>query len=407
MITTTLRKISEYTARGVSPKYVETDGLLVLNQKCVRNQKISLSPARQTDKNKKFTSDKKLKLHDILINSTGVGTLGRVAQLSKELDATVDSHITIFRSLDYSEALGIKICKKYIGYAIREKENEIEALGKGATGQTELSKDSILDGIKIKIPNEFEEQNKIASVLSAYDDLIENNEKRIKILEEMAQLLYGEWFVKFKFPGWEKVKMVDSGSEFGLIPEGWEVKKLGAIAKEIRDSIDPKILDHETPYVGLEHIPRKNISLSDWGRASDVNSSKLKFSAGDILFGKIRPYFHKVVSAPIQGISSSDTVIIRANKNECQALILMCVSNESFVSYATNNSHGTKMPRADWKSMSKYLMVIPDEKTLCDFSLRVNEVIKYINILMFQNRKLFQLRDLLIPELVSGKRELK
>ena len=67
-------------------------------------------------------------------------------------------------------------------------------------------------------------QHKIASILSAYDDLIENNTRRIKILEEMAQIIYNEWFVKFRFPGHENVKMVES--ELGMIPEGWEVKKL-------------------------------------------------------------------------------------------------------------------------------------------------------------------------------------
>ena len=72
-------------------------------------------------------------------------------------------------------------------------------------------------------------QKNIASVLSTYDDLIENNEKRIKTLEEMAQLLYTEWFVKFKYPGHEKVKMVVSGTEYGKISEGWKVKKLGEI----------------------------------------------------------------------------------------------------------------------------------------------------------------------------------
>ncbi|MEI7920138.1 MAG: restriction endonuclease subunit S [bacterium] len=66
-------------------------------------------------------------------------------------------------------------------------------------------------------------QQRIAFILSTYDDLIENNTRRIKILEEQAQLIYKEWFMKFKFPGWEKVKMVDSGTELGKIPEGWSI----------------------------------------------------------------------------------------------------------------------------------------------------------------------------------------
>ncbi|MDP3794354.1 MAG: restriction endonuclease subunit S, partial [bacterium] len=83
-----------------------------------------------------------------------------------------------------------------------------------------------LDELVIEIPPS-PTQKQIADVLSAYDDLIENNTKRIKILEQMAQAIYKEWFVYFRFPGHEKVKMIDSKTEFGKIPEGWGVKKLG------------------------------------------------------------------------------------------------------------------------------------------------------------------------------------
>lgn len=130
-------------------------------------------------------------------------------------------------------------------------------------------------------------QRKIASILSAYDDLIENNTRRIAILEEMAQAIYREWFVKFRFPGHENVKMVDS--PLGKIPEGWEPKRLGNIATEVRHGVDPSEVDPETPYFGLEHLPRKSIALSDWGTAKDVQSTKLAFKRGEILFGKIRP----------------------------------------------------------------------------------------------------------------------
>lgn len=85
---------------------------------------------------------------------------------------------------------------------------------------------NIVKNFEFTIPD-METQVRIASILSAYDDLIENNEKRIKILEEMAERLYREWFVKFQFPGNEKVKKIESGTEYGIIPEGWEVKKLG------------------------------------------------------------------------------------------------------------------------------------------------------------------------------------
>ena len=131
-------------------------------------------------------------------------------------------------------------------------------------------------------------QRKIAAILSAYDDLIENNQRRIKILEDMAQNLYREWFVKFRFPGYQNTRFVDS--PLGRIPEGWTMVQLGKLADQIRDGVNPDLVDPETPYFGLEHLPRKSISLADWGLASEVKSTKLLFKKNDILFGKIRPW---------------------------------------------------------------------------------------------------------------------
>lgn len=300
-----------------------------------------------------------------------------------------------------------KLDSGFLFYYFNSKAGNHELLSR-ATGTTVGGiRQTALAKVKVRYPEDTATQKQIASILFAYDDLIENNEKRIKALEEMASRLYTEWFVLFKFPGHEKVKMVDSGTEFGMVPEGWEVKRLGEIAKEIRESVNPKKLNPDTAYVGLEHIPRKTISLSDWGKASDVTSGKLKFRTGDILFGKIRPYFHKVVSAPVDGISSSDTVIIRANIPVFQPLVLMCVSSENFVAYATNNSQGTKMPRADWKSMSKYLILLPEEQILKMHSQAMNQTILLINALMFKSKNLSKMRDLLVPQLVTGEREVK
>ena len=94
-------------------------------------------------------------------------------------------------------------------------------------------------------------QKKIAAILSNYDRLIENNTRRIEILEEMARSLYDEWFVKFRFPGYEQTQIDDS--ELGLIPEGWQLLKLGDIAQELRRSVNPEQIDSQTPYFGLEH----------------------------------------------------------------------------------------------------------------------------------------------------------
>ena len=168
----------------------------------------------------------------------------------------------------------------------------------GGTNISNLNQD-ILASMSVPLPV-LQEQQRIASVLSAYDDLIENNTRRIAILEEVARALYREWFVEFRFPGHEKVRMIETGST--SCPEGWIPRSLGKLVHGLRDAVDPKSIDANTPYVGLEHLPRRSTTLVEWGASGDVESMKLRFHSGDILFGKIRPYFHKVAVAPFDEI---------------------------------------------------------------------------------------------------------
>ena len=191
-------------------------------------------------------------------------------------------------------------------------------------------------------------------------------------------------------------------SELGLVPEGWEAAQLGDIAKEVRRSVKPDEVDPDTSYVGLEHIPRKPIALTEWGTANQIKSTKLVFKRGEILFGKIRPYFHKVVVAPIEGICSTDTIVILSKKPEHYHLVLGCVSSEHFVDYATQTSQGTKMPRADWKVLVKYPVTIPPPAVLSQFSKTMQDIVAQIQNAIFRNQNLRQTRDLLLPRLVSG-----
>jgi type I restriction enzyme S subunit len=288
---------------------------------------------------------------------------------------------------------------QYLKYALLSREAQ-EAMKKFGSGAAQ-DKLGIYKIKEIQIPNPPPEiQRKIAGILSAYDRLIENNTRRIEILEEMARSLYREWFVNFRFPGHEQAQMVDS--ELGLIPEGWEPVKLGDIAQDIRRSINPDLINPETPYFGLEHLPRKSIALSEWGTASQVQSTKLVFHKGEILFGKIRPYFHKVGVAPVEGVCSSDAIVIKTKNTDYFPIVLACVSSEEFVAHATQTSQGTKMPRANWDVLIKYPVVIPPPPLLYQFNELVQNTLAQIHNLIFKNRNLRKTRDLLLPRLISG-----
>ena len=255
-----------------------------------------------------------------------------------------------------------------------------------------------LNEVPIELPD-LRMQRKVAAVVAAYDELIENNLRRIEILEEMAQAVYREWFVNFRFPGHEDVALVDS--PLGPIPEGWEARKFGTIADEIKDGVDPSTVDADVRYVGLEHIPQESFTLTEWGSAAEVASRKWRFTSGDVLFGKLRPYFHKVVEASFDGICSTDAIVIRP-ANGFGDLALHVAFSKEFVAHAVATSGGTDRPRAKWADLANFGVVVPDAATRALFSRSVRPMVDLAAKLARQNANLRTTRDLLLPKLVSG-----
>ncbi len=243
-------------------------------------------------------------------------------------------------------------------------------------------------------------QRRIASILSAYDDLIENNRRQIKLLEEAAQRLYREWFVELRFLGHEGVKVVDG------VPEGWKKGIFDDICIVKKDALTPDKISPGMPYIGLEHIPRNDFCLADWGMSEEVNSNKFRFSASDILFGKIRPYFHKVGFTICNGICSTDSIVMNAN-DEYYCLLLMTASSDEFVDYTYQTcKEGAKMPRADWNTMKMYPVLIPDSVLLRRFNKQISAIKDKCTVLALQNRQLTEVRDRLLPKLMSGEMEV-
>jgi type I restriction enzyme S subunit len=281
---------------------------------------------------------------------------------------------------------------KFVYYFMRNL--DVNAFNVGAANPT-LNRNHIHD-LPVRIPDP-NIQNRVADILSAYDDLIENNRRRMELLEDAARQLYREWFVRLRFPGREHTRIVNG------VPEGWERSTLGDLCTDIRDTASPDQLEADTPYIGLEHMPRRSISLSEWERVEKVISTKHRFRAGEILFGKIRPYFHKVGIAFVDGVASADAIVIRPSAAELGGLVLMVVSSDAFVaSTAQSMREGSKMPRADWKLMIQYPVLLPSQGLLSTFNDTVRSIVEQLKTLTFQNQKLRAARDLLLPRLMSG-----
>ena len=279
---------------------------------------------------------------------------------------------------------------------------------------------SILSACPFVIPPK-EEQRAIAHILGTLDDKIELNHRMNETLEAMAQALFKSWFVDFD-PVRAKMEGRDTGlpqptadlfpdrladSECGEIPEGWKAGRLADIAMASRRNVDPANLDDETPYIGLEHMPRRSIALTAWERIGKVTSNKSIFKKGEVLFGKLRSYFHKVGIAPINGVCSTDIVVIAPKSTEWSAFVLACVSSVEFVSYTNQGSTGTKMPRTNWTTMGDYRVCQPAAPAVEAFQNSMQPVLEQIIANVHECRSLATIRDALLPKLISGEVRLR
>ena len=281
---------------------------------------------------------------------------------------------------------------------------------------------STMTAAPFRAPKTKTEQRAIAHVLGTLDDKIELNRRMNETLEEMARALFKSWFVDFdpvraKMEGrWRRGESLPGlpaehydlfpdrlvASELGEIPEGWEVGTVGDVGNQRRSGASPEEIDPATPYIALEHMPKQCITLSAWGTADGLGSNKFRFKQGDILFGKLRPYFHKVGVAPLDGVCSTDIVVIFPVSNEWFSFILGHVSSREFVDYTNAGSTGTRMPRTSWSDMARYQIALPESVVVEAFNQRLQPATDRMLAATHESRALAAQRDTLLPGLVSG-----
>jgi type I restriction enzyme S subunit len=295
-----------------------------------------------------------------------------------------------------------RLLNRYLYYTLRPKLDLLKSISTGAA--TKFLTLTILNALTIELPS-LKEQHKIASVLSAYDDLIENNNRRIKILEEMAQAIYKEWFVNFRFPGHEKVRMVKS--ELGMIPEGWEVKRLGEIVSNINEATNAGDHLYRLPYVPIDCIPRKQLGLTEFKRGNEAQSSLVLFKKNDILFGAMRSYFHKVIIAPFDGVTRKTCFVLRPIQTTDFAFAVLTLFQDSTVGFASQHSRGSTIPYAVWEQVFENMPIIkPHQKVRTIFNELVESLLIKISTTLLSNLNLRKTRDLLLPKLISGEIDL-
>lgn len=259
----------------------------------------------------------------------------------------------------------------------------------------------IMKNMPIKLPNP-DTQQKIAKILSNYDDLIENNNKRIKILEEMAQEIYKEWFVDFKFPGYESVTF--KKSILGKIPENWQIKKIIEVYETVLGGTPSR--DRTEYWNG--NIPWLNSSKTNELRI--ITCSELITKLGlEKSSTKLMPPLTTVLA--ITGATLGQVSLIKSEMCANQSVVGICDNqNQEFIYYLMKNKISTLIMKASGgahQHINKDVVndmdfILPDDDTLKLFKNLIAPINAEIFNLLTKNETLNQTRDLLLPRLISG-----
>lgn len=404
----------EYSGKGITPKYVDESSLIVLNQKCIRNNKIDYTFSRYTDDTKNINEKKFLKEGDILLNSTGVGTAGRCAfvdKLPKDKKVIIDSHILVLRLKNYFEA-------QCLGYSLFSIENLLQSFMDGSTGQGELDKVRVLN-LLTSIPSDKIEQKKNAMLLYQLEKKIKLNSRINQELEEAAKVLYDYWFVQFDFPDKNGKPYKSSGGKMVWseelkreIPDRWKVKELSNLCYKIGDGIHgtPKYTE-DSKYTFINGNNLKNGFIY-----TDNSTKRVPKEEYDKYFIELN---EKTILLSINGTIGNLAVYTGENvmlgkssafincKDNYLPYCYQYLKQDNIQKMLWNIATGSTIKNLSLDSI-KNLKILTPQKFLVD---RYYDLTKSLDEkrkkIFFENQKLTELRDWLLPMLMNEQVKVK
>ena len=318
------------TPRGGKSAYTENGAILIRSQNVLDNKLDFMDAVHISAEAEQKLKSVKVYAGDVLLNITGSGntTIGRSAYVKNLPEvAYVNQHVSIIR-VDLKKINPIYLQKYLMAF-----KDSLLSLSYGSTRDA-LTK-RIIEDFEIALPP-LEEQERIAAILGSLDDKIEANNR---IIQTMSDIYYESHNMALPFK--KNVSVKD-------------------IVDIIRVNVPVESIDQEILYVALDNLPRRNIFSHSWEGSSQIMSNKSSFQKGDILFGKLRPYFHKVSVAAIDGICSTDILVFRP-KPGLEGLAYGILGSDDIIEYATQMSSGTRMPRVSWKDIMDYKTTITYE----------------------------------------------
>ncbi|MDM8215404.1 restriction endonuclease subunit S [Desulfovibrio piger] len=331
----------------------------------------------------------------IIINSTGTGTAGRIAQINYvPCETTVDGHMIIIRANE-------KVTQRYLGCALKAHQRKVMQLDEGSTGQTELNRERLLEEIMISYPESFDEQEKIVALLDSLDNKIRQNIKINDNLQQQISEIYKAWYQDFSCAS--NVPMI--ASEYGIIPQGWHYSIVGDLCKSI--SVTHKFDTDKLIFLNTGDIEDGRFLHENYMAVSEMpGQAKKSIARGDILFSEIRPinrHFAYVNFSAKDYVVSTKLMIIRATSLDSRRLYHFLTSQDVLMELQMQaESRSGTFPQIRFDNVSKLPILIADDKTEVAFTNLLHTVYAQIEHNNLENGKLRSLRDNLLPRLMSG-----
>ncbi|PLY07449.1 MAG: restriction endonuclease [Arcobacter sp.] len=427
------KKVGElvtFSIKGVTPKYVEKSKIIVLNQKCIRNNRIDFSLARYVDEKQKISENKIVQKGDLLINSTGQGTAGRCAfveNIPEDAILTIDSHILLLRCSSYEET-------KCLNYVLFSYEKQLQTFMDGSTGQGELDKIKLFN-LQVLIPSNRKEQKSIIDCISDINRKIELNNKINKELESMAKTFYEYWFVQFDFPDENGKPYKSSGGKMIYskelkreIPEGWEAKAISQFIGNNKGGDWGKEKEEGNYTQKVSCIRGADLNgLNGSGGLNpperfilEKNSNKILESHDlivEISGGSPTQSTGRISFVIDETITRFDNPLICSNF--CKSFSLENQKHLYYFIYMWNNLYDNSV-LFGWEGKTsgiknllfdsftqKYFIVIPSENINQKFYEKIDSLHKMKQKNLKQNQELSRLRDWLLPMLMNGQISVK
>jgi type I restriction enzyme S subunit len=245
---------------------------------------------------------------------------------------------------------------------------------------------SDLGRLRVPAPDR-DEQIEIGLMLNAFDEKIEINAEICLQLERLLRARLNE-----AFPNPERV---ENGS-------GYRICTFDDIAECVKEGQNASDADPNEPYLGLKAMPRNSTVLGHWDKRSKASGRTSTFRRGDVLFGKLRPYFKKVGVAPVDGSCSAEILVLRPKSDEDFAGVIAVAASQRFIDFADSVSKGAKMPRAEWKDIRSCPIAIPSDDRCRELTREARLVYDAIAERVHESHQLLRARDAIMAKTFTG-----